>query len=228
MVETAELLRRVPFFSGLAEADIAQVSALVVSRSFPRDNLIVLAEDEGDTLFVIVEGQVKVSIISEDGREIILAILGKGEFFGEMSLLDGKPRSATVIAVENTELLALRRVDFLRLIERLPELAVKLLASLTARLRKADRKIESLALMDVSGRVASVLLQIGEEIGAETPKGTVVRNRPTHQELANMAGTTRETVSRVLKRLEQQGYIAASGKDLVILHERELRVDYTL
>lgn len=228
MADTAELLRSIPFFSGLHDEDIAHLSPLVVSKSYPRDNLIVLAEDEGDTLFLIVEGQVKVSIISEDGREVILAILGKGDFFGEMSLLDGKPRSATVIAIEESKLLTLRRADFARLLERAPELAVRVLGSLAARLRKADRKIESLALMDVSGRVASALLQISEEIGTATPQGTVIRNRPTHQELANMAGTTRETVSRVLKRLGQQGYVATRGKDLVILREKDLRADYTL
>jgi CRP/FNR family transcriptional regulator/CRP/FNR family cyclic AMP-dependent transcriptional regulator len=228
MVGTAELLRRVPFFSCLHDDGIAQLSSLVIAKTYPRDNLIVLAEDEGDTLFIIVGGQVKVSIISEDGREVILAILGKGQFFGEMSLLDGKPRSATVIAIQDTELLTLRRTDFLRLIERVPELAVKVLAALTARLRKADRKIESLALMDVSGRVASALLQISEEMGSPSPRGILIRNRPTHQELANMAGTTRETVSRVIKRLEHQGYVAPSGRDLLILREKDLRADYTL
>lgn len=226
MADILELLRRVPFFSCLHEGELSQLSALIAAKTFPRDNLIVLAEDEGDTLFIIVRGQVKVSIISEDGREVILAILGAGEFFGEMSLLDGKPRSATVIAIEDTELLTLRRQDFLRLLERVPELAVKVLAALTSRLRKADRKIESLALMDVSGRIASALLQVSEEMGVRTPRGIVIRNRPTHQELANMAGTTRETVSRVLKRLEHQGYVATSGKELVVLREPELRADY--
>jgi CRP/FNR family transcriptional regulator, cyclic AMP receptor protein len=228
MRDIKELLRCVPFFADLSENDITMVSQLVVTKTFPRDNLIVLAEDEGDTLFVIVSGQVKVSIISEDGREVILSMLGPGDFFGEMSLLDGKPRSATVIAVEETVLMSLRRSEFLRLLERVPELAVKLLAGLTGRLRKADRKIESLALMDVSGRIAAALLQISEELGKEVDRGIIVRNRPTHQSLANMAGTTRETVSRVLKRLETHKYIEISGKDLVILRAKELRSDYTL
>ena len=226
MTEVKELLRRVPFFGDLGEDDLSHLSEVAVTKVFPRDNLIVLAEDEGDSLFVIVRGQVKVSIISEDGREVILAMLGKGDFFGEMSLLDGRPRSATVISVEETELLTLRRPDFIRLLERVPEIAVKLLAALAARLRKADRKIESLALMDVSGRIASALRQIAEEIGVRTESKVIIRNRPTHQSLANMAGTTRETVTRVMKRLEQHGYLAISGKDLIILREADLRADY--
>jgi len=227
MRDVKELLHGVPFFADLNENDLARVSELVVTKVFPRDNLIVLAEDEGDTLFVIVRGQVKVSIISEDGREVILSMLGPGDFFGEMSLLDGKPRSATVTAVEETELVSLRRTEFLHLLEKVPEIALKLLAGLTARLRKADRKIESLALMDVSGRIAAAILQISEEIGKETPRGVIIRNRPTHQSLASMAGTTRETVSRVLKRLEHQKYVEIDGRDLIVLKPKDLRTDYT-
>jgi CRP/FNR family transcriptional regulator, cyclic AMP receptor protein len=228
MSETKDLLRRVPFFAELDEQELSQLGDLVMTKVFPRDNLIVLAEEAGDSLFVITSGQVKVSIISEDGREVILAMLGAGDFFGEMSLLDGKPRSATVIACDETELLVLRRNDFLRLLERVPNLAVKLLAALAARLRKADRKIESLALMDVNGRIASTLLQVAEDIGEHTPEGIAIRNRPTHQALASMAGTTRETVTRVLNRLERQKYIAVTAKDLVILRSKDLRDDYTL
>ena len=228
MSEGTEHLRVVPFFADLAEKDLLQLNDLVLAKSFPKDNLIVLAQDEGDTLFVIMKGQVKVSILSEDGREIILAILGPGEFFGEMSLLDGRRRSATVIATEDSELLSLRRPDFLRLLERMPEMGVKVLATLTSRLRKADRKIESLALMDVSGRVATALLQIGEQTGEPSAGGLVIPNRPTHQQIANMAGTTRETVSRVMKRLEMQGYLATRGRETVIFRGDDLRNDYAL
>jgi len=109
-----------------------------------------------------------------------------------------------------------------------PEMGVKLLAALTSRLRKNDRKIESLALMDVSGRVATALLQIAEQMGERVEDGPLIRNRPTHQQIASMAGTTRETVSRVMKRIEKQGYLAMRGRDIVILREEELRNDYAL
>jgi CRP/FNR family transcriptional regulator/CRP/FNR family cyclic AMP-dependent transcriptional regulator len=188
-----------------------------VMRTFPKDNVIILAEDQGDTLFVIQRGRVKVSIVSEDGREVILSSLGPGDFFGDMSLLDDKPRSANVTATEETELLMLRRADFIRMIHNFPKIAIKLLAVLAGRLRKTDRKIEGLALSDVTGRITQTLLQLAEDQGAYTKEGILIRNRPTHQELANMSGTTRETVSRILKRLENQGYISYRGRDLLIL-----------
>lgn len=212
-----ELLKRVPLFEGLNDGELSALSQVALPRVFPKDRVVIMAEDEGDTLFLIHRGQVKVSIVSEDGREVILSILGEGDFFGEMSLLDGNPRSANVTTMSETELLMIRRPDFLRLIQKDPQIAIKLLSVLASRLRKTDRKIEGLALSDVTGRITQTLLQLAEEQGSPTPDGILVKNRPTHQELANMSGTTRETVSRVLKRLENQGYIAHKGKNLLIV-----------
>jgi CRP/FNR family transcriptional regulator/CRP/FNR family cyclic AMP-dependent transcriptional regulator len=212
-----ELLKGVPLFEGLNEGELSALSQVALHRVFPPDRVVIMAEDEGDTLFVIAKGQVKVSIVSEDGREVILSILGQGDFFGEMSLLDGHPRSANVTTMQETELLMVRRPDFLRLIQNTPQIAVKLLAVLASRLRKTDRKIEGLALSDVTGRITQTLLQLAEEQGSPTPEGVLISNRPTHQDLANMSGTTRETVSRVLKRLENQGYLVSKGKDLLVV-----------
>ena len=212
----SELLKRVPLFEGLNDDELEALSDVALLRVFPKDRVVIMAEEEGDSLFVIHTGQVKVSIVSEDGREVILSILGEGNFFGEMALLDDNPRSANVTTMEETELLMVRRADFLRFIQRSPQTAIKLLSVLAGRLRKTDRKIEGLALSDVTGRITQTLLQLAEEQGSSTPEGVLIRNRPTHQDLANMSGTTRETVSRVLKRLENQGYISHRGKDLLI------------
>ncbi len=213
----SELLKRIPLFESLNEDELGAMSRVALRRTFPKDRVVIMAEEEGDTLFVISGGKVKVSIVSEDGREVILSILGIGDFFGEMSLLDGHPRSANVTTMQETELLMVRRADFLRLVQNTPQIAVKLLSVLAGRLRKTDRMIEGLALSDVTGRITQTLLQLAEEQGKPTPEGVLVRDRPTHQELANMSGTTRETVSRVLKRLEQQGYILHKGKDLLVV-----------
>ena len=212
-------LRKVPLFEGLKEEELEAIASVTVTRSFSKDQVIILAEEEGDALFFIRTGQVKVSIVSEDGREVILSILGKGNFFGEMSLLDGFPRSANVTTMAETELLMVRRADFLHFIQNSPQTAIKLLAVLAQRLRKTDRKIEGLALSDVTGRITQTLSQLAEEQGVPTPEGILVKNRPTHQDLANMSGTTRETVSRVLKRLESHGYITCSGRTIIILKE---------
>jgi CRP/FNR family transcriptional regulator/CRP/FNR family cyclic AMP-dependent transcriptional regulator len=213
------LLRRVPLFEVLKDDDLEAISRVTIARSYDKDQVIILAEEEGDALFIIADGQVKVSIVSKDGREVILSLLGEGAVFGELSLLDGKPRSANVVATHDTELYMVRRADFLQLIYKVPQIAVGLLAELVARLRKTDRKIEGLALLDVTNRISETLLQLADEQGSETEFGVSLEQRPTHQQLASMSGTTRETVSRVLKRLEGQGYISSEGRSITILRE---------
>jgi CRP/FNR family transcriptional regulator/CRP/FNR family cyclic AMP-dependent transcriptional regulator len=213
-----QLFKGIPLFEGLSDRELEAIAALVVTRRFGREQVIFLAEEEGDAMFVIQNGRVKISLISDDGREIILDILRKGDFFGEMSLLDGHPRSATVVAIEETELAMLRRSDFLQLVQRVPQIATKLLAELATRLRRADQKIEHLALLDVTGRILKTLMQMGERHGVPTEEGMIILNRPTHQDLANMVGTTRETASRILKRLERKGYLKYQEKTLVLLN----------
>ena len=212
-------MSNVPLFEELEGKDLDAIAKVAISRSYSKGSIIILAEEEGDTLFIISQGQVKVSIVSEDGREAILALLGEGAVFGELSLLDGKPRSANVVATEATNLYMVRRSDFLQLLYKVPQIAVGLLAELASRLRKTDRKIEGLALLDVTSRISETLLQLADEQGEEQKTGIMLRNRPSHQQLANMAGTTRETVSRVLKRLESQGYITTRGRSIIMLRE---------
>ena len=212
-------LLKVPLFEGLKEEELEAIASVTITRSFSKDQVIILAEEEGDALFLINTGQVKVSIVSEDGREVILSLLGEGAVFGELALLDEKPRSANVVAMSDAELYMLHRSDFLQLLYRVPKIAITLLAELATRLRKTDRKIEGLALLDVTSRISETLLQLADEQGEEHSEGLHIPNRPTHQQLANMSGTTRETVSRVLKRLEAQGYIVCKGRTITILRE---------
>lgn len=210
------ILRRIPLFSSLKDDELEAIYKLSYIRKCTKDSIILLENEEGDTLFIIISGKVKVTTFSESGKEVIFSILNEGDFFGDMSLMDGKPRSATVISIEDSELRLLRRNDFIKLVEEHPGIALKLLEELTTRLRKADERIESLAILDVTGRVAGILLQLADERGEKTDNGVVIKSRPTHQELANMVGTTRETVTRVLKQLENKKYINMSGKDLQI------------
>ena len=213
-------LRKVPLFEGLSDEDLEAIAKVTISRTYDKDQTIILAEEEGDALVIIESGQVKVSIVSEDGREAILSLLGNGAVFGELSLLDGKPRSANGGATENTGLYMVRRADFLQLIYKVPKIAIALLAELAARLRKTDRKIEGLALLDVTSRISETLLQLATDQGEQGEEGIYLASRPTHQQLANMSGTTRETVSRVLQRLESQGYIVTKGRTITILKEK--------
>ena len=212
----ADLFREVPLFADLGEADLDSLLAVATRRKFPKDSVIFFERDPGDSLFMIMSGRVKVTILSDDGREIILSVLGEKDFFGEMSLLDNEPRSATAIAMEDAEVVILHQREFLSIVEKRPRILVLLLAVLSSRLRKANHQIGSLALLDVYGRVASVLLEMAKENGTRLKDGKICFRRPTHQEIANMIGATRETVSRMISDLHRQGYIEISGKNVII------------
>ena len=213
---SAELFRQVPLFSGLEAEDLESLISVATRRKYPKDGVIFFEHDVGDALFMILSGKVKVTILSDDGREIILAMLSDGDFFGEMSLLDNQPRSATAIAIQETEIVVLHQRDFLSIVEKRPRVSVNLLSVLSSRLRKANQQIGNLALHDVYGRVARILLEMASEDGERQPDGRVSFRRPTHQEIANMIGATRETVSRMISDLHRQGYIEISGKNVII------------
>ncbi|MDH5282735.1 MAG: cyclic nucleotide-binding domain-containing protein, partial [Gemmatimonadota bacterium] len=161
------MLRKVPLFATMREGDILAFAELVRERSFPKGSVIVFEDDPGDALYLVARGQVKVVLIGEDGREVILSVLGEGNFFGEMSLIDEKPRSATVIAMVDSVVLVLRREDFQSRLRTSPEIAIALLRELSRRLRRADEKIGSLVLLDVNGRLADLLLRLAEEEGGD-------------------------------------------------------------
>lgn len=213
---SAELFRQVPLFAGLEDEDLESLISVANRRKYPKDGVIFFEHDLGDALFMILAGRVKVTILSDDGREIILAMLSDGDFFGEMSLLDNEPRSATAIALQETEMVVLHQRDFLSIVEKRPRVLINLLSVLSSRLRKANQQIGNLALHDVYGRVARILLEMASENGSRQADGRVSFRRPTHQEIANMIGATRETVSRMISDLNRQGYIEISGKNVII------------
>ncbi len=212
----AELFRQVPLFAGLEDEDLESLINIATRRKYPKDGVIFFENDVGEALFMIVTGRVKVTILSDDGREIILAMLSDNDFFGEMSLLDNEPRSATAIALQETEMVVLHQREFLSIVEKRPRVLINLLSVLSSRLRKANQQIGNLALHDVYGRVARILLEMASEDGTRLADGRVTFRRPTHQQIANMIGATRETVSRMISDLHRQGYIEISGKNVII------------
>lgn len=211
------LLKKVPIFTSLKEDQLLHIAKYAVNKRYSKDQLILVEEEIGKTLFIIYKGRVKVTRTSDDGREVILSILEGGDFFGEMSLLDGKTRSASVTAIEDSELLLLRRGDFLQILEDFPTIAIALLKELAGRLRKSDTQIKSLSLQDALGRVASTLVLLAEEIGKTKQHSVIIPKIPLQQDLANMAGTSRETISRVFRSLENDGLIRRQGRKLFIL-----------
>jgi CRP-like cAMP-binding protein len=211
------LIQTVPLFSDLSETSLKVITDKMVARSYGKEKMILIEESAGETFFLISEGTVKITRMSDDGREVILAILGEGDFFGEMALLDGEGRSANVVALEDAEVLTLQRSDFLDILERFPKIAIHLLKELTTRIRHSDQQIESLSLSGAEQRIALVLIRLAEEMG-QIKEGTVtIEHIPYQQDIANMAGTSRETVSRVYKMLEDKNQIMREGKILKII-----------
>ncbi len=221
-LDPLDVLRTVPLFRQVPEADLVAFAQLVRGRRQSRGSMILSQGDRGDALFLIRSGQVKVSVVAEDGREVILSVLGPGSFFGEMALLDDEPRSAHVIAMEDTELLQLHREDFQNRLKRSPELAVSLLRELSQRLRRADDTIASLMLLDVNGRLANLLLELAREEGGET--GIRITRRLTHASLGQMVGASRETVSRTMRNLVLRNVISVTRRETVLLDPHALRL----
>jgi CRP/FNR family cyclic AMP-dependent transcriptional regulator len=209
---TRSVLQNIPMFAGLSEPQLEQIARVAVSRKVARNTTIVLVGDHTDSLFVIVSGSAKVLNRDAEGNEVILTLLGAGECFGEMGLIDGSPRSADVVASEACELLEIAKSDFIRALAGNVDLCLNIMKSLVLRLRLANRKIESLALMDVYGRVAKLLLELSEQEG----NLRVIRRKVTKQDMAKMVGASREMVSRVMKDLEASNYIRVEEGRIVL------------
>lgn len=205
------ILQKVPLFQSLPEAEVAPFGELMRERSYPKGSVILFEDDPGDALYVVASGQVKVVLIGEDGREVILSVLGEGTFFGEMALLDDEPRSAHVIAMEDSVVLALRREDFRARLRTSPEVAIALLRELSRRLRRADDQIGSLVLLDVNGRVAELLVRLATDEG-----GDKITRKLTHATIAQMIGSSRETVSRTMRELQDRGLVAVTRQDITL------------
>ena len=216
--EHRTFLKTVSLFWDLDKTELGYISDKMVSKKFESGNLIFLEESEGKNLFFVVEGSVKVTRLSKDGREVILAMLNAGDFFGEMSLLDGEARSANVIALEKTEVLSLNRDDFLVVLHDYPKIAIQLLKEMTSRLRKSDRQIVSLSLSDAEKRIALCIVRFADEQGFIKNGQVTIPKIPIQQDIANMAGTSRETVSRAMSLLTEEKYIERNGKELKILN----------
>src|SRR5258705_7217284 len=214
------LLRNVPLFSVLRENQLDLLTSALSRKSFPRGTMIIAAGDVTESLFVVISGRLKVMMTDDEGREVILAILGPNEFFGEMGLIDDHPRSASVVALEACELLSLSKRDFKRCLSENFEMTMTVMRGLAKRLREADQKIGSLALMDVYGRVAHLLLDMAETVDGQK----VVTKKLAKQDIAKMIGASREMVSRVIKDLQPGRYLDRRARS-IFLHETILMID---
>ena len=209
-------LQRVPLLASLREEQLARLAASTVRRNFAKGRTIVAEGDPSQALYLLLSGRAKVQRSDTEGKEVILAVLGPGEFFGEMSLVDDEPRSASVITLEPCDFLEIGKESFHQMMLQSNEICLAVMRGLVERLREADRKIETLALLDVYGRVARVLLDFSEEINGEK----IVRTKLPRQEIAKMIGASREMVSRVMKGLETDGFIMPLGQGRLALRDK--------
>ena len=214
--ENKAFLRRMPIFTGIGESQLEMLAAGSVRRSFPRGRSIVAEGETSQSFYLLLSGRAKVQRSDSEGKEVILAILGPGEFFGEMSLIDDAPRSASVITIEPCDFIAVNKESFKAMLASSTDMCLAIMRGIVRRLREADKKIETLALMDVYGRVARVLLDFSETVGGER----VVKGKLPRQEIANMIGASREMVSRVMKGLEVDGFIVPVSEGRLLLRDK--------
>ena len=217
MLSNLELIRRVPLFALLTASQAESVSNAVTKRRFRRGELVVEQGEKTNTLFIILTGRVRVVTTDKRGREVILATLQPGDYIGEMSLIDNEAHSASCRAEVQTDMLCLGRAEFARCLPENSSMAYAVMKGLVQRLRHADRKIESLALMDVYGRVARALLEFAV---ADKDGVLIIRDKISRQDIAKMVGASREMVSRVMKDLEGRGVIETQENGSVVIKER--------
>jgi len=212
-----EGLKQIPLFSRLPEPHLAIIAEQCRERRFRAETTILNQTDESCDLYLILSGRVKVTLMNEDGREVVLDTLADGDFFGELSVLDNKPRSASITTLADASMLILAQESLFATIKKHPDIAINLLSVMAKRLRKADEIIESLAFLDVAGRVAKTLLELAQTQGAKLPDGRIRMQTPTHQTIANRIGSSREAVTKAFKPLIDSGFITLHGKDVILV-----------
>jgi CRP-like cAMP-binding protein len=222
MIDVATI-RRVPLFRDFADDEAAAVAATVTDRHYGKHQFVVREGDPGDTFFILVKGSVSVCRIAPDGRETILSILKEGDFFGEMSMFDSSLRSASIKTLTDVEVGAIRQGDFLILLDRNPRIGTALVIALSDRLRAANALIAATTSQDIRARLASLLLNLADQFGERVDNGTRITLRLTNQEMANMIGTTRETVNRTLNRFWDDRLVDMRTAHVVIVEPDRLR-----
>ena len=207
-----DLLTKISLFQELEPHEREALSHRLTIRHFPKNTFVILDGDHSDSLYIILEGKIKVFLSDDTGKEVILNYQGPGEYFGEMSLLDELPRSASVVTLKSSKIAVLSKQDFMHCIVEHPNIAMSIIKHLSIRLRTLTEKVKNLALMDVYGRVTHTLLDLSEPQDG----GRVVKEPLTQQELANLVGASREMVTRILKDLTTGGYINIKNKQITI------------
>jgi CRP/FNR family transcriptional regulator/CRP/FNR family cyclic AMP-dependent transcriptional regulator len=223
MSTSSDLLQKVPILAGLSGDDRESLAAALARRRYRKGDIVFQKEEPGHALFIVERGAVRIYVPSAQGNDLILAVLGPGDFFGDISLLDGRPRSASAAVSSDTTLLMLERSDFIALITRRPVAAMAVLEAVAGRLRETDEMASDLAFLDVGGRLAKRLLDLASAHGVSRNNGVLIDLPVTQEELANMIGVTRESVNRNLSEFRRLGLISNQGRKIVVRDAPGLR-----
>tara|TARA_B100000579_G_scaffold177402_1_gene144572 strand:+ start:231 stop:908 length:678 start_codon:yes stop_codon:yes gene_type:complete len=211
-----EFLKDVNIFSNISDNKINELQKFFTLREYPKGSMIILEEEYGDVVFLVKKGTVKITRVNDEGKEVILSLMGENDIVGEMSVIDGEFRSANVLAQENCELYAIRSEDFLQILKDNFEISLSLMGELASRIRKSDQHIEALSLSDAEHRIGVSILNLAEELGVIIKGKVTIENLPFQQDIANMSGTSRETVSRIFKLFEDRNMLIKKGHKLII------------
>jgi CRP/FNR family cyclic AMP-dependent transcriptional regulator len=217
-----EFIRRVPLFATLTDSEFASLEHIFVVRSYRKNQIVFLEEDTGNYMYIVLAGKVKITKSSPGGKESLLAIHRPGDFFGEMALLDGKTSPATVSAIEDCKIIIITAADFNHLLMQNEKVVRQIIQVLCARLRQVWAQIQSLSYSNADARIRSGILQLARKHGVPDARGIIIDLKITHQELAEMVGTSRETVTRTLARLQKQGILLLDARRIVVLNSKAL------
>tara|TARA_B100001750_G_C15375407_1_gene529569 strand:- start:239 stop:916 length:678 start_codon:yes stop_codon:yes gene_type:complete len=211
-----DFLQNINIFSNLSDSALSEIQDSFVLRKYPKGSMIILEEEYGDIVFIVSKGTVKITRVNDEGKEVILSLMGIYDIVGELSIIDGEARSANVLAQEDCELYAITREDFLEILKNNFEISLALMGELASRIRKSDQHIEALSLSDAEHRIGVSILNLAEEMGIIRQGMVTIENLPFQQDIANMSGTSRETVSRILKLFEDKNMLSKTGHKLII------------
>lgn len=220
---SVEALKKVPFFARLSNEEVRDLAERLVPRRFGSGQVIFHLGDPGGLLYIIIEGKVKISNSTPDGQEALLAILGAGDFFGELALLDDAPRSATAEALQPTEAMTLHRAEFVRFIGENPDFAYHVLQVLAKRIRHLNDQINDVFFLDLNGRLARTLLNLADRHGRASDEGRVIDLSLTQTDLAEMTGATRVSINKTLGRFRRAKWVRVKGRQITLLDEGALR-----
>jgi CRP-like cAMP-binding protein len=223
---TARFLKSIPLFSDLSARELKKILAFASLKRYKKQQMIQFEEAPESKFFVIIDGRVKISRITEDGREAIFAFLDDGDFFGEMSVFEDDNCAANATATEDSELLIIQRQDLLDLLQDLPQISINLLREMSIRLRRRDAQIRSLTRQNATAKVANTLLRFAEDLGHYNHGKVEINRLPAHRDIANMIGTSRETISRAIQSLTKRGYLRKERGTLIICDYQDFRANF--